>query len=151
MFKAQNNISRQTGENVLSLEHSIKMEKEKKKKKHDKETEIKRAMVSGGGGQKSLWINCSTYVINKKSSSHYYLGIPTSIFSCAFPVPTKMVFCFQNCSELMWEKLFQWEFANFLSTLEQFIQTITGQNNFWNTMFLPCSWRFLRYNTLEQL
>ena len=45
-------------------------------------------MVSGGGGQKSLWINCSTYVINKKSSSHYYLGIPTSIFSYAFPVLT---------------------------------------------------------------
>ena len=51
-----------------------------KRKKKDKETEINRTMVSGGGGQKSLWINCSTYVINKKSSSHYYLGIPTSIF-----------------------------------------------------------------------
>jgi len=48
MFKAQNNISRQTGENVLSLELSIKT------KKKDKETEIKRTMVSGGGGQKSL-------------------------------------------------------------------------------------------------
>ena len=41
MFKAQNNISRQTGENVLSLEHSIKMEKEKKKKKTTKKQKLK--------------------------------------------------------------------------------------------------------------
>ena len=102
-------------------------------------------MVSGGGGQKSLWINCSTYVINKKSSSHYYLGIPTSIFSFAFPVPTKMVFCFHNCSDLLWEKnvrvieKFFWnsmlKAENFLRTLEQFIKTIKGQNNSWNRMF----------------
>ena len=38
------------------------------------------------------------------------------------------------------------EFAKFLRSLEQFIQTVKGQNN-----FLTCSWRFLRYNELEQL
>ena len=37
------------------------------------------------------------------------------------------------------------EFAK-IWTPEQFIQTVKGQNN----AFLPCSWRFLRYNTLEQ-
>ena len=56
----------------------------------------------------------------------------------------KMVFCYQNCS---WptvrkncssdrEKLLKFdaegrEFAKFLRSLEQFIQTVKGQNNFW--------------------
>ena len=53
-----------------------------------------------------------------------------------------MVFCYQNCSDLMWEKKFSrvWEkllkfkaegrkFAKFLRSLEQFIQTVKGQKN----------------------
>jgi hypothetical protein len=44
------------------------------------------------------------------------------------------------------------EFANFLRSLAQFIQTVNGQNNFWQqNAFLTCSWRFLRSNELEQL
>ena len=36
------------------------------------------------------------------------------------------------------------EFAKFLRSLEQFIQTVKGQNNFWQqNAFLTCSWRFL--------
>ena len=43
------------------------------------------------------------------------------------------------------------EFANFLRSLEQFIQTVKGQNNFWKqNAFLTCSWRFLSINELEQ-
>ena len=55
-----------------------------------------------------------------------------------------MVFCYQNCSDLLSEKIvvviekkllkFQAEgreFAKFLRSLEQFIQTVKGQNNFW--------------------
>ena len=39
-----------------------------------------------------------------------------------------------------------------LRSLEQFIQTVKGQNIFGNRMlFLICSWRFLRSNKLEQL
>ena len=41
-----------------------------------------------------------------------------------------MVFCYQNYSDLLWEKnvlvIEQW-----LRSLEQFIQTAKGQNNFW--------------------
>ena len=46
------------------------------------------------------------------------------------------------------EKLlkFEAEFANFLRSLEQFIQTVKGQND-----FLTFSWRFLRLYRLEQL
>ena len=56
----------------------------------------------------------------------------------------ELVFCYQNCSDLLWEKncssdrekLLKFEaegreFAKFLRSLEQFIQTVKGQNNFW--------------------
>ena len=56
----------------------------------------------------------------------------------------EMVFCYQNCSDLLWEKKCpsDWEkllkfeaggreFANVLRSLEQFIETVKGQNNFW--------------------
>ena len=47
----------------------------------------------------------------------------------------EMVFCYQNCSGDR-EKLLKFEaegreFAKFLRSLEQFIQTVKGQNNFW--------------------
>ena len=42
------------------------------------------------------------------------------------------------------------EFANFLRSLEQFIQTAKGQNNF-ETEFLTYSWWLFRSNKLEQL
>ena len=68
------------------------------------------------------------------------------------PWPRAMVFCYQNCSELLWEKFVllikkKFEFANFLRSLEQFIVTVKGQNNFWyQNVFLTCSWRFLISN-----
>ena len=44
------------------------------------------------------------------------------------------------------------EFAKILRSLEQFVRTVKGQNNFWQqNVFLACSWRFLRCNNLEQL
>ena len=54
-----------------------------------------------------------------------------------------LVFCYQNCSDLLWEKIvlvikknlkFEAEggvFSKNLRSLEQFIQTVKGQNNFW--------------------
>ena len=41
-----------------------------------------------------------------------------------------MVFCCQNCSDLLFEAVGR-EFAKFLRSLEQFIQTVKGQNNSW--------------------
>ena len=38
------------------------------------------------------------------------------------------------------------EFSKILRSLEQFIQTVKGQN-----AFLTCSWRFLRSQKIEQL
>ena len=56
----------------------------------------------------------------------------------------KMVFCYQNCSDLLLrkncssdgEKILKFEaegreFAKILRSLEQFVQTVKGQNNFW--------------------
>ena len=54
-----------------------------------------------------------------------------------------MVFCYQNCSDLLWEsdseKLLKFEaegreFGHFLRSLEQFFQTVKAQSNFWNRM-----------------
>ena len=55
-----------------------------------------------------------------------------------------MVFCYQNFSDLLWEKICSSdqeellkfdaegrEFVKILRSLEQFIQTVKGQNNFW--------------------
>ena len=42
------------------------------------------------------------------------------------------------------------EFVKFLTSLEQFIQTVKGQNNVWQqNAKSTCSWRFLRSNELE--
>ena len=44
------------------------------------------------------------------------------------------------------------EFAHSLRSLEQVIQAVKGQNNFWlQNTFLTCSWRFLMSHKLEQL
>ena len=62
----------------------------------------------------------------------------------------------KNCSSDR-EKLLKFEaegreFANFLRSLKQFIQTVKGQNNFWcQNALLTCSWRFLISNKLEVL
>ena len=56
-----------------------------------------------------------------------------------------MVFCYQNCSDLLWEKIVLLtdrekllkikaegrEFAKNLRSLEQFIRTVKGHNNVW--------------------
>ena len=67
-----------------------------------------------------------------------------------------LVFCYQNCS-CDREKLLKFEdegreFAKILRSLEQFVRTVKGQNNFWQQNdFLTCSWRFLKCKKLEQL
>ena len=55
----------------------------------------------------------------------------------------KMVLCYQNCSDLLWEKIVWWSrktfdfwgwrprIAKVLRSLEQFILAVKGQNNFW--------------------
>ena len=55
-----------------------------------------------------------------------------------------MVFCFQNCSDLLWvnnvlvmKKNFEAEeFANFLRSVEQSILAAKGQNNFCNVILI---------------
>ena len=69
---------------------------------------------------------------------------------------TKIVltYCQKNCSsdqeEILKFEAEGREFAKILRSLEQFIQTMKGQNNFWKqNTFLTCSWRFLRSNEIE--
>ena len=55
------------------------------------------------------------------------------------------------------EKLLKFEaegraFAKIFRLLEHFIQTVIGQNNFWQqNAFLTCSWKCTISNELEQL
>ena len=62
----------------------------------------------------------------------------------------------KNCSGVR-EKNLKFEaesqdFAKMLRSLEQFIQTVKGQNNFGlQNALLTCYWRFLTSNKLEQL
>ena len=62
----------------------------------------------------------------------------------------------KNCSSDQ-EKLLKFkaegrEFAKFLRSPEQSIQTVKGQTNIWNRMVsLTCPWRFLDLIHLEQL
>ena len=53
-----------------------------------------------------------------------------SNFYIFFLRSAEMVFCFQNCSDPLWEKKILVIEKNFLKLLEQFIQTVKDQNNF---------------------
>ena len=60
--------------------------------------------------------------------------------------------CFNNQEKLLKFEVFSLKFENVLRSLEQFIQTVKGRNNFWKqNAVLTCSWRFLMSNKLEQL
>ena len=44
------------------------------------------------------------------------------------------------------------EFAKFVTSLLELIQTVRGQNNFWEQkVFLTYSWRFLRSRKIAQI
>ena len=68
---------------------------------------------------------------------------------CTNPRWVVMRFCFLNCPNILWMKIgfSDWEkllnflaesqkFATFLRSKESFIQTVKGQNNFWNRMLV---------------
>ena len=62
----------------------------------------------------------------------YFTYVPCYIL---VNIHSGMVFCYQNCSSDK-EKLLKFkaggqEFAKILRSIEQFIQTVKGQNNFW--------------------
>ena len=73
-----------------------------------------------------------------------------------------MVFCYQNCSDLLWEKnvlVIKKNFENFLRSLEQFIQSFSwsqeqffltvGQNNFGNKIpFVDFDGRYFKFQSL---
>ena len=74
-----------------------------------------------------------------------------------------MVFCYQNCSDLLWEKIVLvieknfwkfkaegWVFANFLRSLKNYFNSERLEQLFETEYFLSCYWRFLRFNTLAQ-
>ena len=60
--------------------------------------------------------------------------------------------CFSDLQKKLKFEAESREFAKVLRSLEQFVHTVKGQNNFWHqNAFLTSPRRFLRYNELEQL
>ena len=72
-----------------------------------------------------------------------------------------MVFCYQNCSELLWEEnvLKKFEIQGWTSRICKFFEITRSicsssersEQLLVTECFLTCSWRFLRYDKLEQL
>ena len=75
------------------------------------------------------------YVFQKISSPITNLEMLEWYYISAW-INKPLVFSFQNCSDLPWEKKSQRSLSRTLLETESF--------------FLTCSWRFLRSNTLEQ-
>ena len=71
---------------------------------------------------------CCWYITN---SSYVFTNLFHELFSknCSQFERLKMVSCYQNCSDLLWEKIVLVIETNLLRSLEQFIQTVKGQNN----------------------
>ena len=91
--------------------------------------------------------------ISKKDFNPLWNWVASETIStyCKKKAIVNLVFCFQNYSNLLWEKtVLVIEFAKFLRWIEQFIRILKGQYNFWNRMlnFITYSWRFLRSITL---
>ena len=60
---------------------------------------------------------------------------------------SEMVFCYQNCSDLLWEKIVLVIKKNFWEKGQWKVRTIFGKR----MLFLTFSWRFLISNKLKQL
>ena len=106
-------------------------------------------MIATGGQPKTLeaFTNIGPDHVTTYHNVQDFMKMEALIGAIHYYVSTciaKMVFCYQNCSDLLWkkncssdrEKLLKFqaegrEFAKFLRLLEQFIQTVKGQNNFW--------------------
>ena len=85
-----------------------------------------------------LQILCSC----KNTQDHCFLG--NSLFALFLHSKSALAFCYQNGSDTLWEKIVLvigknfWNsrlkvenLQNFSRSLEQFIKTVKGQNNFW--------------------
>ena len=69
---------------------------------------------------------------------------------------TEMVFCYQNCFDILLEKFVLviektfWNFRLKVENLQNNLRSLE-QSDIQTVLFLTCSWRFLRSNILEQL
>ena len=79
-------------------------------------------------------------------------GVSNSILLPKLFWPTGRKICYTNREKLLKFEAESREFAKKLWSLEQFIQAVKNQNNFWEqNAFLTCLWRFLMSHRLEQL
>ena len=95
-------------------------------------------LLTSAGIRWAGWaITHSRNLVASGATASYIFLVCTHIFS-------RLVFYYQNCSDLLWEKTCSShqekllkleakgrEYAKFLRSLEQFIQTVKGQKKFW--------------------
>ena len=120
-----------TSQKILFNSHNIGIKYISLKYKHN-EVRIKKAFhpIAAYAARQKKWRH-----LPENHSLIHILAIPIQI--CYWDGKMlEMVFCYQNCSDLLWEKLLKFEaegqeFTKSLRSLEQFIQTVKGQNNFW--------------------
>ena len=68
----------------------------------------------------------------------------------------EMVFCYQNCSDLLWEKIVLWlrktfEIHGWRPRIFKHFDSEWSEQFLLTECFLTCSWRFLRTQLIEQL
>ena len=95
-------------------------------------------------------MDCTIYLCTVKGI--YKSPIPLSIFHIWQLHKEKSrnnkwyILFFENCSDLLWEinvLIIEKNFHKFLRSLNQFIWTVKGKNNFWNRIiFLLVHWDF---------
>ena len=92
----------------------------------------------------SSWILSSSRQLVSESNLGVNIQKNVRVYWNPSSVDIVIFFCYQNCSDLLLEKIVlvtekkllkfeaeSWEFSKFLRSLEQFIQTVKSQNNFW--------------------
>ena len=68
-------------------------------------------------------------IVHNLVTKHNFVSFFSKWAKNIFVQPIQMVFCYQNCSDLLWEKIvlvIEKEFAKILKSLEQFIQAVKG-------------------------
>ena len=105
----------------------------------------------------SIINNCCYSILIKLIRPLFTQHFQTNLFILLKSLRHMLVFCFQNCSDLWWEKKIEirgWRPK--LCKMFEITRTIQSnsersEQSLKRKYFLTCSWRFLSSNTLEQL
>ena len=90
-------------------------------------------------GPKFIWVLQTGFLLPIVRTNNFFLSSSSSVF--LFFSPFFKVFCFENCSDLLQEKMFLWLRKTFENSrlkaenLQNSIRTMKGQINYWHRIF----------------